>query len=50
MCENGKKQDFFLWYVLTTMMQIEKNIFNNWMELHMCGDYCSINEWMNMFT
>jgi hypothetical protein len=45
MCGNGKRQDFFLWYDLTTVMQVKKNIFNNWMECHMCGDYCSMNKW-----
>jgi hypothetical protein len=38
-----KKTRFLL--VITTMMQVKKNIFNNWMEHHMCGDYCSMNKW-----
>jgi hypothetical protein len=21
-----------------------KDIFNNWIELHMCGDYCPVNK------
>jgi hypothetical protein len=31
-------------YALTMIMQAKKNIFGNWIEHYMCGDYCSVNK------
>ncbi len=31
-------------YALTIMMLAKKNIFGNWIERRMCGDYCSMNK------
>jgi hypothetical protein len=33
-------------FALATMMLAEKNIFGNWMERHMCGDYRPVNKRM----
>jgi len=32
-------------YDLTTMMPTKKDIFGNWIEHYMCGDYCLVNKW-----
>jgi hypothetical protein len=31
-------------YALTMIMQAKKNIFGNWIEHYMCGEYCSVNK------
>jgi hypothetical protein len=31
-------------YVSPTMMLTNKNIFGNWIQLRMCGDYCPMNK------
>jgi hypothetical protein len=30
--------------VSITLMPIKKDIFGNWIERHMCGDYCPVNK------
>jgi hypothetical protein len=31
-------------YVSAIVMPTKKNIFGNWIEFHMCGDYCLMNK------
>jgi hypothetical protein len=32
-------------YASATVMPAKKNIFGNWIEHYMCGDYCLVNKW-----
>jgi hypothetical protein len=29
----------------STIVMLAKDIFGNWTERHMCGDYCMVNSW-----